>query len=424
MNLKEKDRLYVWHPFDQMKGANILPVIRGEGAYVFDEKNKRYIDGFSSWWVNGHGHCNSYIREKVHDQMTKLEHVAFGGFTHAPAVELAEKIVHHTPENITKVFFSDNGSTANEVAIKMSMQYWANKGEKRNRFIAFEGGYHGDTFGSMCVTARGGFNEPFEHFMFDVDFIPLPNKLNKEEVFSIFKKLIQGNDVCAFIFEPLVQGASGMNMYDHKDLSHLIKMAKDAEVLTIADEVFTGFGRTGSWFASDLLSEKPNMMCLSKTVTGGFLPLGLTAVDDLVYEAFYSDEQHHTFLHGHSYTGNPLCCAAANASLELMQEKSFWRKISSIQDRVQNNIQRISDHKLVRDARSNGTIGAVEVDSGGKSSYFNNSGKFIYKKLLDKGVILRPLGNVFPIVTPYCISNEDIDYIFQSLKEVLDEMIA
>ncbi|MEC7005107.1 MAG: adenosylmethionine--8-amino-7-oxononanoate transaminase [Bacteroidota bacterium] len=420
MTLKDRDKKYIWHPFDQMKGSDILPISRGEGAYVYDEQNNRYIDGFSSWWVNGHGHSNPYIAQKIHEQMNTLEHIAFGGFTHKPAVDLAETIVQITPDEIKKVFFSDNGSTANEVAIKMSMQYWFNKGEKRNKFIAFEGAYHGDTFGSMCVTARGGFNEPFEHFMFDVDFIPLPTMENFDSVVSKFTSLVEKDDICAFIFEPLVQGASGMNMYSPASLSKLLEIAKQYGVLTIADEVFTGFGRTGSWFASDYLNEKPDIMCLSKTVTGGFLPLGLTAVNELVFNAFYSDEQKHTFLHGHSYTGNPLCCASANAALELMHKDDFWPKLKGIENRISYHISRLKTHEFVRDARCVGAIGAIEVDRGGKSSYFNDSGKEIYKKLLQKGVILRPLGNVFPVVVPYCIQENDIDHIFNSLEEILN----
>ena len=305
--------------------------------------------------------------------MNTLEHVAFGGFTHKPAVDLAETIVKITPNNIKKVFFSDNGSTANEVAIKMSMQYWFNKGEKRNKFIAFEGAYHGDTFGSMCVTARGGFNEPFEHFMFDVDFIPLPTSDNLELVLSKFTSLVEGNDICAFIFEPLVQGASGMNIYTPASLSKLLEIAKHYGVLTIADEVFTGFGRTGSWFASDFLNEKPDIMCLSKTVTGGFLPLGLTAVNSLVFDAFYSNEQKHIFTRSF-HTGNPLCCAS-NAALDLMQKNDFWPKLKEIENRISYYISRLKTHELIRDMRCIGTIGVIELDRGGKSSYFNDSEK-------------------------------------------------
>ena len=420
MSIKQRDQRYIWHPFDQMKGADILPIVRGDGCYLYDENGKKYLDGFSSWWVNAHGHSNKYLAEKINQQMLKLEHVAFGGFTHPQAVELAEKVIHKTPANIKKIFFSDNGSTANEVALKMSIQYWNNLSQPRDRFIAFQGAYHGDTFGSMCLTARGGFNEPFERFMFDVDFIPLPNSNNDNEVIKIFKKLIDKGDVAAFIFEPIVQGASGMNIYNESTLSELIYYAKKANVITIADEVFTGFGRTGTWLAVDHLENKPDILCLSKALTGGFLPLGLTAVSQHIFDGFYSDEPKHTFLHGHSYTGSPLCCAAANASIELMDCEDFWNHVNKISKRMSYNIDKIKTKKKVRAARSKGLVGAVEIDAGGRSSYFNKSGKIIYKELLDRGLILRPLGNVFGFVPPHCITEDELDWMFDQLVEVID----
>ena len=420
MNIKQRDQRYIWHPFDQMKGADILPIVRGDGCYLYDENGKKYLDGFSSWWVNAHGHSNKYLAEKINQQMLKLEHVAFGGFTHPQAVELAEKVIHKTPANIKKIFFSDNGSTANEVALKMSIQYWNNLSQPRDRFIAFQGAYHGDTFGSMCLTARGGFNEPFERFMFDVDFIPLPNSNNDNEVINTFKKLIDKGDVAAFIFEPIVQGASGMNIYNESTLSELIYYAKKANVITVADEVFTGFGRTGTWLAVDHLENKPDILCLSKALTGGFLPLGLTAVSQHIFDGFYSDEPKHTFLHGHSYTGSPLCCAAANASIELMDCEDFWNHVNKISKRMSYNIDKIKTKKKVRAARSKGLVGAVEIDAGGRSSYFNKSGKIIYRELLDRGLILRPLGNVFGFVPPHCITEDELDWMFDQLVEVID----
>ena len=420
MSIKQRDQRYIWHPFDQMKGADILPIVRGDGCYLYDENGKKYLDGFSSWWVNAHGHSNKYLAEKINQQMLKLEHVAFGGFTHPQAVDLAEKVIQKTPANIKKIFFSDNGSTANEVALKMSIQYWNNLSQPRDRFIAFQGAYHGDTFGSMCLTARGGFNEPFERFMFDVDFIPLPNSNNDKEVIKTFKKLIDKGDVAAFIFEPIVQGASGMNIYNESTLSELIYYAKKANVITIADEVFTGFGRTGTWLAVDHLENKPDILCLSKALTGGFLPLGLTAVSQQIFDGFYSDEPKHTFLHGHSYTGSPLCCAAANASIELMDCEDFWKHVNKISKRMSYNIDKIKSKKKVRAARSKGLVGAVEIDAGGRSSYFNKSGKIIYKELLDRGLILRPLGNVFGFVPPHCITEDELDWMFNQLAEVID----
>ena len=419
MTLKERDKQYIWHPFDQMKGAEVLPIIKGEGCYLFDENGNKYIDGFSSWWVNAHGHSNPNIAKAVSKQLTELEHVAFGGFTHPQAVKLAENIIRLTPDGIDKVFFSDNGSTANEVALKMSIQYWSNKQVKKDQFIAIQGDYHGDTFGSMCLTSRGGFNEPFEKFMFDVKFIPRPSLENRDEVINLFKEHLKSGRVAAFIFEPIVQGACGMQMYDASVLSELIGIAKESQAITIADEVFTGFGRTGKWFACDHLLNKPDIMCLSKALTGGFLPLGLTVVNNAIYDGFYSDDQSHTFLHGHSYTGNPLACAAANASIALFEQTELWKNIEVISKRISYYIEKIQHLKSVRTARSFGMIGAIEVDAGGASSYFNKSGKEVYKKLLKSGIILRPLGNVFAVVPPYVITEKQVDEIFRKLNEVL-----
>ena len=420
MSLKQRDQNYIWHPFDQMKGADILPIVKGEGCYLYDENGNKYLDGFSSWWVNAHGHSNPYLAKKINEQMLQLEHVAFGGFTHPQAVNLAERIIEITPYNLKKVFFSDNGSTAIEVALKMSIQYWNNLNKPKDRFIAFEGAYHGDTFGSMCLTARGGFNEPFERFMFDVDFIPFPNGENDKEVIQTFKNLVNQSNVSAFIFEPIVQGASGMNIYSENILEELIAIAKNSKVITIADEVFTGFGRTGKWLATDYVENKPDIICLSKALTGGFLPLGLTVVSKEIFNGFYSDEPKHTFLHGHSYTGSPLCCAAANASLDLMLKEEFWQHVAKISNRMSMNIEKVKTNKKVRAARSIGLVGAVEIDAGGDSSYFNTSGKLIYKKLLKKGLILRPLGNVFGFVPPHCISEIELDWMFNQLLDVIE----
>ncbi len=420
MSLKQKDKQYIWHPFDQMKGAEIIPIVKGEGAFVYDEDGKKYIDGFSSWWVNVHGHSHPYIAQKIADQAKELEHVAFGGFTHPQAVKLSERLVNLLPHNIEKLFFSDNGSTANEVALKMAIQYWFNQGEKRNTFLSLEGDYHGDTFGSMSLTARGGFNEPFERFMFDVNFIEPPTEENGAEVLAKVENYLKTGTVAAFIFEPIVQGAGGMLMHSPAILSKVIGLCQQYGVLTIADEVFTGFGRTGKLFASDYFEHKPDIMCLSKGLTGGFLPLGITAVADKVYQAFYSDDAKNTFLHGHSYTGNPISCAAANASLDLFEQENTMQNVAHITEKLAAFVAQIKRNKNVRTARGFGAIAAVEIETQGESSYFNNAGKEAYNFLLSKGVILRPLGNVLVIVPPYCISDEALEQVFESVLEYFE----
>ncbi|MCW8897646.1 MAG: adenosylmethionine--8-amino-7-oxononanoate transaminase [Flavobacteriales bacterium] len=421
MSLKQKDKQYIWHPFDQQKGADIIPIVKGLGAFVFDEHGKKYIDGFSSWWVNIHGHAHPYIAQKIYQQALELEHIAFGGFTHPQAVNLSERLIHLLPNNIEKLFFSDNGSTANEVALKMAVQYWFNQGKKRTRFIALENDYHGDTFGSMSLTARGGFNEPFETLLFDVDFIDAPTNENKDSVLNKLENHLKTNEIAAFIFEPIIQGAAGMLMHSPEILSEMIGLCKTYGVVTIADEVFTGFGRTGKWFASDYFQHKPDVFCLSKGITGGFMPLGITAVSKDIYQAFYSDNAKHTFLHGHSYTGNPLACAAANASLDLFEVENTFEKIENICQLQKTFIESIQHHKQVRNARHFGTIAAIELQTDGKSNYFNSKGKEVYQFLLKKGIILRPLGNVITIIPPYCIVEEDLKTLYQGIVEYLNQ---
>ncbi len=417
--IKQEDKAHIWHPFDQMKNANILPIIKGEGTYVFDEDGKKYIDGFSSWWVNTHGHCNPHIANEISKQVQILEHVAFGGFTHPQAVKLSKRLAEITPTDIQRFFFSDNGSTANEVALKMAIQYWHNKGKARNKIIAFKGDYHGDTFGSMSATQIDNMNTPFEPMLFDSVFIDPPQKENRTAVLATFEEELATNEIACFIYEPLVQGASGMLMHDAGILSELIGLCKKYEVLTIADEVFTGFGRTGKLFASNYMQEQPDIMCLSKGLTGGFMALGITAVNDKVYNAFYSDDKSKTFLHGHSYTGNPIACSAANGALDLFEEEHTWENIARISEKQAEFSAKMNEHNLVNEARNLGTILAIELKTNEASSYFNDKGKDAYKFFLSKGVLLRPLGNVIVIVPPYCISNDDLDYIYTQIEDYL-----
>jgi adenosylmethionine---8-amino-7-oxononanoate aminotransferase len=419
MSLVEKDLKYIWHPFNH-KGTEIVPIVKAEGAYVFGEDGKKYIDGFSSWWVNMHGHCHPYIAQKIAEQTLELEHVAFGGFTHPQAVKLAERLVSLLPEKIEKIFFSDNGSTANEVALKMAIQYWFNKGEERNKFITFTNDYHGDTFGSMSLTARGGFNEPFERFLFDVEFIDTPNENNRVEVLARFEELLKSNDVAAFIFEPIVQGAAGMLMHSPEILSEMIALCEKYNVLTIADEVLTGFYRTGKFFSSDHLQHQPDIICLSKGVTGGFMTMGVTAVAEKVFKAFDSENKKHTFLHGHSYTGNALACAAANASLDLFEKEETKQNIERIVKQQSEFINSIKSHPKLRDTRNFGTIAAIELDTEGESNYFNSKGNDAYKWFMDKGIIIRPLGNVLIMIPPYCTTKEDLEYIYKAIIRFLE----
>jgi adenosylmethionine-8-amino-7-oxononanoate aminotransferase len=406
--LKEKDKQYIWHPFNQMKGADIIPIVKGEGVYVFDEDGNKYIDAFSSWWVNIHGHSHPYLAKALYDQAMQLEHVAFGGFTNVKAVDLSERLIEILPDNFTKLFFSDNGSTSTEVALKMTMQYHYNRSDEKQLFIALEDGYHGDTFGSMCVTARGGFNEPFEKHMFDVAYIPAPTVENIEEVLSQVNDLVAQNIVAGFIFEPLVQGAGGMLMHDASALSQVIALCQENGVVCIADEVMTGFGRTGKMFACEYLTVQPDIVCISKGITGGFMAIGITAVSQPIYDAFYSDNAKHTFLHGHSYTGNALACALGVANLELFEQEKTMEQVARVSHTLKSFVADYEKHLGVRNVRHLGAILAIELETEGESSYFNT-----------KGIILRPLGNVLVIIPPYCIKDSELKYIHDEILAYL-----
>lgn len=422
MTLSERSTQNIWHPYTQMKMADMpIAIVKGDGAYVFDNAGKKYIDAVSSWWVNIHGHANKYIAEKVFAQMQNLEHVIFAGFTHQPAVELAERLLKHLPNNQKKIFYSDNGSTAVEVAVKMAMQYWFNKGENRKRIVAFRNAYHGDTFGAMSVSERSTFTNPFANYLFDVEFIDVPSQENKIRVFAQFEKLLASNDVCAFIFEPLIQGASGMIMYEPELLNEMIKMCKTHHTIAIADEVMTGFGRTGKFFATDYISEMPDIYCLSKGLTGGFMPMGITSATDEIYSAFLSNDKNKTFFHGHSYTANPVACSAALASLDLMEKDETWKNIKMIEELHSEFIKTLCFVSGILDIRQCGTIMAIELKTEEQTSYLNPLRDRLYNYFIENGIILRPLGNIIYILPPYCISKEDLYFIYGHIKVAIDQ---
>jgi adenosylmethionine---8-amino-7-oxononanoate aminotransferase len=410
----------VWHPFThQLNAPPEINIVRGEGVYLLDEQGKRYIDAISSWWVNLHGHCNPYISENISGQAARLEHSIFSGFTHPGAVELAQRLLQHLPNNQNKIFYSDNGSTSVEVALKMTLQYWKNKGAERRVFIAFENAYHGDTFGSMSVGARNVFNNAFEKLLFGVKHVPLPTRENFNEVKLQFENILSAGNVAGFIFEPLVQGAAGMMMYEAALLDELISLCRSREVITIADEVMTGFGRTGKFFAADHLTRKPDIFCLSKGLTGGYLPLGVTSCAGFIHEAFLSTDKTKTFFHGHSYTANPIACSAALASLDLMEKKETWAQIKMIEESHVMFSGKISGNKKLRSVRIKGTILAFELISNEATHYLNPKAESISAFFLERGIILRPLGNIFYLIPPYVISRKELDFIYGAIGEFL-----
>ncbi len=420
MNLQNRDKKFVWHPFTQVKIAPLsIPIVRAEGAYFYDENNKRYIDAIASWWVNIHGHCHPYLTKKITEQLNTLEHSIFSGFTHEPGVQLAEKLLQKLPSNQSKIFYSDDGSTSVEVALKMAFQYWSNIDQSKTKVIAFENAYHGDTFGGMSVGARNAFNNPFSKLLFDVIHIPVPVKGKESDSLEAMEKALMSNDIAAFIFESLVQGAAGMIMYSEVELDKLIKLCNEKNVITIADEVMTGFGRTGKFFASDYLTNKPDIICMSKGLTGGVMPLGATSCAEFIYEAFLSDDKMKTFFHGHSYTGNPTACAAALASLDLFEIEKTFESISRINKMHQTFYGKIKDHPQVFDARIKGTIIAIEIKTPEETNYLNSLAENISAFFIEKGIIIRPLGNIIYIIPPYCISSNDLEFIYESIEQFI-----
>ena len=416
VDLLKKDKQYVWHPFTQHQTAgDPLQVVRAEGTLLFDIEGKSYIDANSSWWVNVHGHGHPHLAEAVNKQFMELEHVVFAGVTHPKAVELSERITKVLPENFQRVFFSDNGSTSTEVALKMSFQYWFNKDEDRKRVLAIEGAYHGDTFGAMSVGERDMFNRPFEPFFFDVDYLPFPESDKEAEILTKAEKLLSTKTFASLILEPLVQGASGMRMYSSNFLDQLSAIAKKYETIVIFDEVMTGFGRTGKMFAMDHCEVKPDIVCLSKGLTGGTMALGLTVASEKMYQSFLSDEMARGFLHGHSFTANPLASAVSCANLDLFEKPSTKEAINTIVNWNQTFADELKQWQSVENVRQQGTILAFSVKNEAGNTYFSSIRDRAYKFFLNNGVLLRPLGNTIFINPPYCITAEE--YI--ELKSVI-----
>ncbi len=415
-----KDKQLIWHPCTTWKPEEFnIPIVRGEREYLYEQNGKKYIDAISSWWVNIHGHSHPYIAKKVYEQFLILEHVIFAGITHPKAVELAERLLLRLPQNQYKIFFSDNGSTAVEIALKIAVQFRKNKNQKHCRFVAYEDAYHGDTFGAMAVSGKSIFTSAFSDMLFEVIKIPTPVAKNAELSLSILKNLLKNQEVTAIIFEPLVLGAGGMLMYEPEILDEIISVCHQHNVLCIADEVMTGFGRTGSFFACDKLANKPDIFCMSKGITGGVMPLGATSVSREVFSAFEFDLPEQTFWHGHSYTANPLACAAACASLDLFESENTIHKITEINKWfLQKSDEIKSEH--IKNMRVTGTIFAAELNTKEKTSYTNPIKKRVYDFFLKNEILIRPLGNILYFLPPYCISYENTEKMFFTLNEFLN----
>lgn len=414
---EELDRRHIWHPYTQMLTAPAPIAVTGaSGALLHTADGRTLIDAISSWWVTLHGHAHPAIANAIADQARTLEQVIFAGFTHEPAARLAGRLAAALPGDLERVFFSDNGSTAVEVALKMCVQLWANRGRSRSRFLALDGAYHGDTFGAMSVSARSVFTGSFESLLFDVERLPFPSDdVAAEAMLTTADDALRVGDVAGIIVEPMLLGAGGMLMWSAAHLRALAALAAAYRIPLIADEVLTGFGRTGRMFAIEHAGIVPDIMCLSKGITGGFMPLGATVCRPHIYEAFLSEKADHTLFHGHSFTGNPLACTAALASLELFETESTMERIAAIEAVQRERTLHLGERCGSCQARVLGTIAAFDlrVDSPG---YLNPAGRAIAARALEAGVFLRPLGNTVYVLPPYCITDEQLHHIHDLLE--------
>ncbi len=420
-SLSERDGDVLWHPYSQ-HGLNrpILPVVSGSGAYLKLSDGREILDAISSWWVNIHGHSHPRLVQAIQKQASQLEHVIFSGFTHEPAVELAELLTQQASirkSGLRKVFYSDNGSTAVEVALKMAFQFYLNRGmEPRNRFLALSHSYHGDTLGAMAVGEPKGFHSQFRSLMPQVDFVD-SNHWEQLEV----RLAEHGKDYAAFIFEPLIQGAAGMKLISPRFLERAVQLCRKHGILVICDEIFTGFYRTGKCFAFEHMNLVPDLLCVSKGITGGFLPLAATLTSEEVYEAFLSKEIRTAFLHGHSYTANPIACAVAVESWKLLHTSECQQRIQDIVEITEKRISRFKEDpnlfSKLKDARCLGTIGAIELKND--QNYFSSHAINWMDLAIEKNVLLRPLGNVLYTVPPYCVNSEEIHRIYDVMEALL-----
>jgi adenosylmethionine---8-amino-7-oxononanoate aminotransferase len=421
MNLSEKDQLYNWHPYTQHKTNGLLPaIVKGKGAVLWDENGKEYIDAIASWWVNPFGHSNTLIADAIYKQLTTLEHVLFGGFTNKPAVELAEKLLSILPQNQKKIFYSDNGSTAVEVALKAALQFNYNKGIKKTKIIAFENAFHGDTFGAMASSGITFFTEAFKGSLLEVIRIPVPTKENETATLTLLENLVLTHEFAAFIFEPLCQGAAGMVMYSASTLDKMMTICKQHQVFTIADEVMTGFGKTGKTFASHYLTNQPDMMCLSKALTGGTIPMAITTFTQEIFDGFYHEDINKALFHGHTFTGNPTGCAAALASISLLETQEMQDNINRIHHHHLVFEEKIKQHPKVKTTRLLGVIFALEIKTESEESYYGTMRNKLYHFFIENGIILRPVGNIVYILPPYIILDEQLEKVYTVVEQAIE----
>ncbi|CAL2102622.1 Adenosylmethionine-8-amino-7-oxononanoate aminotransferase [Tenacibaculum sp. 190130A14a] len=419
MSLQERDKKHLWHPLKQHQThPNSLGIVKAKGCMLTDENGNDYIDAISSWYTCMFGHCNPYITGQVAEQMQTLDQIMFSDFTHEPAIKLSEELIKILPKNQNRIFFNDNGSTAVEAGIKMALQYHFNKGEKRSLFIALENGFHGDTFGAMSVSGLSVYNGPFEDFLMHVERIPVPNGENNQAIIDQLKQLVSKQKVAGFIYEPLVQGAAGMKIHKAEDLDIILQFCKENDILTIADEVMTGFGKTGSNFASNEINTKPDIICLSKALTAGLVPMAITSCTEEIYTAFLSSDIAKGFFHCHTYSANPIACRAALASIELLQSEEIQENIQQITAAHSTFANKIKDHTKITEVRYKGVILAIDLKTN--SSRYGSLRDQLLTSFMNDGIFLRPLGNTIYIQPPYVITEAQLNKIYTTIEKVLD----
>ncbi|HEY0958831.1 MAG TPA: adenosylmethionine--8-amino-7-oxononanoate transaminase [Novosphingobium sp.] len=411
----------VWHPFTQHGLDEAIPLVeKAQGACLYTADGRRIIDGISSWWVTTHGHCHPRIMSAIAEQTGKLDQLIFAGWTHEPAEELAHGLMDLLPDSLTRVFFSDSGSTSVEVSLKMALGYWSTRQEKRHRIVVMEHSYHGDTIGAMSVGARGVFTRAYEPLLFDVDVVPFPSPGREQLTLDMLDRACP--EAAAFIVEPLVLGAGGMLMYEPRILAEMRAICARHETLFIADEVMTGWGRTGTLLACEQANVTPDILCLSKGLTGGALPLAVTVASEAIFMAHYGQDRSRTFFHSSSYTANPIACAAANANLAIWRDEPVLGRIAELAGRQSAILEEIAGLSCVSSPRQSGTIIAFDIFAERGSGYMADVGPHMREKLRACDVLLRPLGNQLYVMPPYCIEMDDLTAIKSAIIQSLEEL--
>jgi len=412
----------VWHPFTQHGlEPDMLSIASAEGAWLKTVDGRRIFDGISSWWVITHGHRHPKIVRAIQEQAAKLDQVIFAGFTHEPAEMVARGLIDLAPRGLSHVFFSDSGSTSVEVALKMALGYWKNSGKPRTRILALEHAYHGDTIGTMSAGARGVFNAAYEPLLFDVGRIPFPEAGAEQQTFDALEHACRAGDVAAFICEPLILGAGGMLLYKPATLGEMHRICKQHDVLFIADEVMTAFGRTGTLFASEQANIAPDIICVAKGITGGSIPLAATLCTSAIFDAHFSQDRSRMFFHSSSYTANPIVCAAAVANLEIWRSEPVIARINALAEAQAACLAQIANDARFENARQIGTITAFEFRGAG-AGYLADVALSFRRKLLDRNVLLRPLGATIYLMPPYCATGDDLSGVYAAISEAADEV--